>query len=152
MRGLGITIGDSDGRLAPRRAVMTIELEQVTTMAEAYTEAWNSGSPEAVASFYAPSGQIVINRGEPWVGREGIAEMAAGFYADVPDLKLVCDEVRCAGNHVAYFWTFTGTHAGTKNPLRVVGWEEWDLDADLKVVASRGWYCAADYERQTSSS
>jgi uncharacterized protein (TIGR02246 family) len=120
-------------------------------MAAAYTEAWNSGSPEAVASFYAPDGHIVINRGEPWVGREGIAEMAAGFYTDVPDLKLVCDEVRCAGDHVAYFWTFTGTHAGTKNPLRVVGWEEWDLDASLKVVASRGWYDAEDYERQTTS-
>jgi uncharacterized protein (TIGR02246 family) len=120
-------------------------------MAAAYTAAWNSGSPEAVASFYAPDGRIVINRGEPWVDRKGIGEMAAGFFADVPDLKLVCDEVRCAGNHVAYFWTFTGTHAATKNPLRVAGWEEWDLDPDLKVVASRGWYDAADYERQTTA-
>ena len=131
---------------------MTVDPERVRMLAAAYTAAWNSGSPEAVASFYAPDGYIVINRGEPWVGREGIAEMASGFYADVPDLKLVCDDVRRAGNHVAYFWTFTGTHAGTKNPLRVVGWEEWDLDADLKVVASRGWYDAADYERQATSS
>ena len=115
---------------------MTVDPERVTTLAAAYTAAWNSGSPEAVASFYAPHGRIVINRGEPWVGREGIADMAAGFYADVPDLELVCNDIRCAGNHVAYFWTLTGTHAGTKKPLRVVGWEEWDLDADLKVVAS----------------
>jgi hypothetical protein len=77
--------------------------------------------------------------------------MAAGFFADVPDLQLVCDEVRCAGDHVAYCWTFTGTHAVTKRPLRVVGWEEWDLDADLQVVASRGWYDAAGYERQTAA-
>jgi len=130
---------------------MTLDPNTVRTMAAAYTAAWNSGSPEAVASFYAPDGNIVINRGEPWVGRKGIAEMAAGFFADVPDLKLVCDAVRCAGNHVAYFWTFTGSHAATKNPLRVDGWEEWDLDADLKVVASRGWYDAADYERQTTA-
>jgi hypothetical protein len=33
----------------------------------------------------------------------------------------------------------------------VVGWEEWDLDADSQVVASRGWYDAADYERQTAA-
>ena len=131
---------------------MTVDPERVSTLAAAYTAAWNSGSPEAVASFYAPDGHIVINRGEAWVGRQGIAQMAAGFYADVPDLKLVCDDIRCAGNHVVYLWTFTGTHAGTKNPLRVVGWEEWDLDADLKVVASRGWYDAADYERQATSS
>ncbi len=63
----------------------------------------------------------------------------------------VCDEVRCAGDHVAYFWTFTGTHAATKRPLRVVGWEEWDLDADFKIMASRGWYDAAEYERRQTT-
>jgi uncharacterized protein (TIGR02246 family) len=130
---------------------MAMVRESVLRMAEAYTAAWNSGSPEAVAAFYAQDGQIVINRGDPWVGRKGIAEMAAGFFADVPDLKLACDEVRCAGNHVAYFWTFTGTHAGTRNALRVAGWEEWDLDDDLKVKSSRGWYDADDYARQTAS-
>ena len=128
---------------------MTVDREKLGRMAAAYTAAWNSGSPDAVASFYAPDGQIVINRGQPWVRRKGISDMAAGFFADVPDLQLVCDDVRCAGDHIAYFWTFTGTHAATKRPLRVVGWEEWDLDADLQVMASRGWYDAADYERQT---
>ena len=90
---------------------MALDHEKVKKMAEAYTAAWNSGSPEAVAAFYAQDGQIVINRGNPWSGRQGIAEMAAGFFADVPDLMLVCDAVRCAGTHVAYFWTFTGTHS-----------------------------------------
>jgi len=71
---------------------------------------------------------------------------ATGVMAEIPD-----DEVRCAGDHVVYAWTFTGTHAGTKNPLRVAGWEEWDLDPDLQVVASRGWFDAADYERQTTA-
>jgi uncharacterized protein (TIGR02246 family) len=130
---------------------MTFDHESVSQMAAAYTAAWNSGSPDAVASFYAPDARIVINRGRPWVGRQGISDMAAGFFADVPDLQLVCDELRCAGDHVAYLWTFTGTHAATKRPLRVVGWEEWDLDADVKVTASRGWYDAADYERQTTA-
>ena len=129
---------------------MVLDHETVNRLAAAYTAAWNSGSPEAVAAFYAQDGQIVINRGNPWIGRKGIVDMAASFFADVPDLKLVCDGVRCAGNHVAYFWTFTGTHASTKNPLRVVGWEEWDLDADLKVGASRGWYDADDYARQSA--
>src|SRR5665213_4601643 len=130
---------------------MTVEHETVGRIAVAYTAAWNSGSPDAVASFYASDGRIVINRGQPWVGRKGIAEMASGFFADGPDLLLVCDGVRCAGDHVAYLWTFTGTHAATKNPLRVVGWEEWDLNADLQVVASLGWYDVADYERQTTA-
>jgi uncharacterized protein (TIGR02246 family) len=128
---------------------MSIDPSRVRAIAAAYTAAWNSGSPEAVASFFAPDGQIVINRGKPWVGRAGVAAMAAGFFADVPDLALVCDLVRVADDHVAYFWTFTGTHAASKHPLEVAGWEEWDLDADLQVVASRGWFDAADYERQT---
>jgi hypothetical protein len=72
------------------------------------------GSAEAVAKFYARDGWIVIDRGEPREGWTRVAEMAAGFFADVPDLKLVCDGLRCAGNHVVYLWTFTGTHSGTK--------------------------------------
>ncbi len=129
---------------------MTIDHDKARHMAQAYTDAWNSGSAAAVAEFYAPDGQIVINRGEPWAGRARVADMAAGFFADGPDLSLVCDGLRCAGDHVVYLWTFTGTHAGTKNPLRISGWEEWELDADYKVKASRGWYDADDYARQTT--
>ncbi len=120
----------------------------IAATATAYTAAWNSGSAEAVASFYAPEGNIVINRGTPWEGRAAIAAMAAGFFADVPDLSLTCDGLRIAGDHAAYLWTFTGHHAQTRNPLRINGWEEWDLDATGKVTASRGWYDAADYARQ----
>jgi len=128
---------------------MTIDPKKAKQVADAYTAAWNSGSAQAVAEFYAKDGGIVINRGEPWQGRDRVAQMAAGFFSDVPDLKLVCDGLRCAGDHVVYLWTFTGTHSGTKRPLRVSGWEEWDLDADYKVRASRGWYDADDYTRQT---
>ena len=129
---------------------MTIDQVRMRQVAGAYTAAWNSGSADAVAEFYAPDGRIVINRGKPWEGRTGVAQMAAGFFADVPDLTLVCDGMRIAGDHVAYLWTFTGTHAGSGNPLRVVGWEEWDVDVELKVKSSRGWYDADDYARQTA--
>ena len=128
---------------------MTTSDESMKRVADAYTAAWNSGSAEAVAAFYAEDGRIVINRGTPWEGRDGVARMAAGFFADVPDLALTCDGIRVAGDHAVYLWTFTGTHAGSGNALRVVGWEEWDIDADLHVSASRGWYDADDYARQT---
>lgn len=124
--------------------------ENAKTLANAYTAAWNSGSAEAVAAFYAGDGEIVINRGTPWRGREGVAAMAAGFFADVPDLSLVCDGVRASGDHVVYLWTFTGHHAQSRNPLRITGWEEWDIDADGKVAASRGWFDAQDYARQVA--
>jgi hypothetical protein len=64
--------------------------------------------------------------------------MAAGFFADVPDLALVCDDLRSAGDQAAYFWVFTDTHATTGNPLRISAWEEWDFNAGFKVAASRG--------------
>ena len=129
---------------------MPISQGEARELAKAYTAAWNTGSPAAVAAFYAPTGSIVINSGEPWKERAGVAQMAAGFFADVPDLALVCDGVRCAGGHVVYLWTFTGTDAGTKNQLSVSGWEEWDVDADLKVTSSRGWFDAENYARQVA--
>lgn len=92
-----------------------------------------SGGPprrsKAVARFFAADGAIIINGGKTWKGKDGVAEMAAGFFVDVADLFLSCDGVRVSGDHVVYLWTLTGTHAGTTNPLTVVGWEEWDLDS-----------------------
>ena len=129
---------------------MTIDIATVRRIADGYTAAWNSGSAEAVSMFYAERGGIVINRGSPWDGRAEVAKMAAGFFSDVPDLTLVGDGVRVAGDHVVYLWTFTGTHAGSGRPLRVSGWEEWDLDPEYKAMASRGWFDADDYTRQTS--
>jgi uncharacterized protein (TIGR02246 family) len=127
---------------------MTVTEAAAHRLAADYTAAWNTGQPAAVAALFAETGGIVINRGTPWEGRTGVAAMAAGFYADVPDLALTCDGVKLAGTHMLYLWTFTGTHSGTGRPLRIVGWEEWELDANLKVQASRGWFDASEWDRQ----
>lgn len=127
---------------------MALDLEAVAKMAQAYTAAWNSHSPDAVAAHYAEDGQIIINRGAPSKGRAGIRVMAAGFYADVPDMSLTCDDIRCAGTHAVYVWTFTGHLAVTRRPLRITGWEEWELDANLMITASLGWFDAEEYARQ----
>ena len=133
-----------------REDVVLIDPKAVFKMAADYTEAWNSKSAEAVASFYAEDGSIVINDGDPWNGRSRVQDMAAGFFTDVPDLKLTCDDVRCAGSHVIFVWTFTGHDANTGNPLSIRGWEEWSIGEDLKVMASRGWFDAEDYGRQVT--
>jgi uncharacterized protein (TIGR02246 family) len=122
--------------------------EEVAKLAADYTSAWNSKSADAVASFYAEDGSIIINNGDPWSGRSRVRDMAAGFYADVPDLTLTCDDVRCSGTHAIYVWTFTGHDASSGNPLTVRGWEEWEIDGNLKVKSSRGWFDAEDYARQ----
>ncbi|WP_407695248.1 YybH family protein [Shimia gijangensis] len=62
----------------------------IKKVAADYTAAWNSKSADAVASFYAENGDIIINKGDPWNGRSRVRDMAAGFYADVPDLTLTC--------------------------------------------------------------
>jgi len=129
---------------------VAFDFRDLEKMAADYTAAWNSGSAEAVASFYAETGRIVINRGTPWEGRSGIVAMASGFFADVPDLSLTCDTVRRSGSHALYAWTFTGHDAKTGNPLTVHGWEEWELDEDLKVKQSYGWFDSDDYGRQVA--
>jgi uncharacterized protein (TIGR02246 family) len=121
------------------------------TLAAAYTAAWNTGDPAAVAAFFAVDGSITINAGTPWQGRDGVAAMAAGFFADIPDLSLRCDGIRTAGNHVAYLWTFTGTFAANGKPLSVSGWEEWQLRTDSLIQTSLGWFDTDDYARQTAT-
>ena len=127
---------------------MSFDQASLEKLAKNYTDAWNSKVPENVASFHAPSSQIIINRGDPSVGHEGLTEMAAGFHADVPDLLLHNDGIRASGNHVVYMWTFTGHHSETKNPLRVSGWEEWELGDDMKITSSLGWFDADEYQLQ----
>ncbi|SLN38228.1 SnoaL-like domain protein [Falsiruegeria litorea R37] len=117
-------------------------------LARDYAIAWSSGEPEAVASFYAEDGEISINRGDVIKGRAAVAEMAAGFYAEFPDLEVRCDLMRKAGSHAVFIWTLEGHHAETKNHVVAGGWEEWELDEEMKVKSSRGWFDADDYQRQ----
>lgn len=124
---------------------------KIAQMAQDYTNAWNSKSAEAVASFYAQDGEIVINLGEPWSGRDRVQDMADGFFIDVPDLTLTCDDVRISGQHALFLWTFTGHDATSGNPLKIHGWEEWDLNHEMEVQASRGWFDADAYSHQTGN-
>jgi len=120
----------------------------IAAKATAYTNAWNSKDPATVAAHFAPDGQIAINRGDAMIGTAAIAEMVTGFHAEFPDLLLRCDLARSNGAHALYAWTLEGHHVDTKNPVKVSGWEEWDLNDDMLVVASAGWFDADDYQRQ----
>jgi uncharacterized protein (TIGR02246 family) len=127
---------------------MTLDPQAFRAFADAYTAAWNSHAPEQVAAFYAADGRFRANQGPQYSGRAGIAEMAAGFYAEFPDMRVICDDVRTAGDHAIYVWTLEGHHAATRNFVRIGGWEEWEIDADMKIGRSLGWFDAADYQRQ----
>jgi uncharacterized protein (TIGR02246 family) len=127
---------------------MTMDAGKIREMAAGYAAAWSSRSPEAVASYYAEDGQISINRGDVLKGRGAITEMAAGFYAEFPDLVVHCDDFRSSGSHAVFVWTLEGHHSETGNYVKVGGWEEWELDAAIKVKSSLGWFDAEDYDRQ----
>ena len=129
---------------------MSFDPEKIKKMAADYSAAWSSGNPASVAAHYASDGRIAINRGEPLIGTAAITEMAAGFYAEFPDLIVKCDDIRSSGNHAIFAWTLEGHHSETKNFVRVPGWEEWELNDDLKVVSSLGWFDADEYDRQIS--
>lgn len=122
--------------------------DTLNNLARDYAIAWSSGDPDAVASFFAPDGQIIINRGDPQSGHPAIADMAREFYAEFPDLEVRCDMMRWAGGHAIFVLTREGHHAKTGNRVVMRGWEEWELSEDNKILSSLGWYDTEDYQRQ----
>ena len=127
---------------------MTTKHDIMQNLGTQYSTAWSSGDPTAVGEFYAEDGQISINRGDFLVGRQAIVEMAAGFHAEFPDLEIRCDLMRAAGAHCIFVWTLEGHHSETKNHVVVGGWEEWELNSEMKVQKSLGWFDAEEYQRQ----
>ena len=131
---------------------MRPDVETARRIAEQHCAAWTARDAELVASRYSSTPTFSMNGGDPMTTRAEIAAMAAGFMADFPDLVLSCDNVLAADCHMVYVWTFEGRHKETGRPVSFSGWEEWDLDTDLKVIKSLGWFDAADYERQVADS
>lgn len=112
-----------------------------------YTDAWCSGDPARVASFYSPNGSLAINNGPPSLGRPAITEAARQFMHDYPDLKVAMDKL-INGDRTEYHWTLTGTHLVTQNPVKISGFESWLFGPDGLVSESKGSFDAADYQRQ----
>lgn len=129
---------------------MMIDPQAVRDMAARYAQAWSSGSPEAVADFYEPTGRITINDGEPIVGRAALIEMAGGFMGEFPGMVVHLDEIRTAGASAIFVWTLEGTHKETGNKVKVPGWEEWTLTENILVGDSRGRFDAVEYDRQVA--
>ena len=130
---------------------MPVSQVEAKGRAMAYTEAWCSHVPEAVASFYAEDGRITINGAEPSNGRGEVAEMARWFIAAFPDIIVHMDDIRSSGTHAVYRWTLEGHNTGpggTGNYVKVSGWEYWNYNEDGLIAESFGHFDAEDYERQ----
>ena len=127
---------------------MSISPESIIKVAEAYTEAWCSRSGEKVASFFSEDATSIINKGDPTIGRDAIAEAMGAFFIEFPDLVLYMDELRTGGNQAVYLWTLEGTNSETGNFVRIPGWQNWILSDDLLIVEANGGYDAQEYDRQ----
>ncbi len=127
---------------------------QLTDFATRYAAAWSRQNPESLASFYAVSGSLTVNDGEPSVGRAAITATASGFMTAFPDMVVKMDRVSQEGSHAVFHWTWTGTNTGpggTGKSVRISGYEEWTLGADGLIAESQGHFDEAEYQRQVTS-
>lgn len=124
---------------------------QLREFASRYTEAWCSHDAARVASFFSANGSLVINGGEPAVGRNQITEAAQGFMTEFPDLKVSMDDLLDEGDKVIYKWTLEGINTGpggTGQRVRISGFEEWRIGADGLIAESEGHFDSEQYQRQ----
>lgn len=112
-----------------------------------YAAAWSSHDPERVASFFAPAGSLSVNGGEPAAGRAALADLAQGFFTDLPDLVVIMDAIEQEGERVIFKWTLTATSVAGR-PIEISGQESWRLDEFGQIAESLGSFDAADYARQ----
>lgn len=126
----------------------TIDL---TDFATRYAAAWSSQDPVELASFYAENGSLRVNDGEPSIGREAVTETARGFMTAFPDMVVRLVELRKTDDYVEFHWHWTGTNTGpggTGSAVDLLGYEQWTLDGDGKIVESLGHFDDAEYHRQ----
>lgn len=128
--------------------------DKLKEFATRYAAAWSGQDPLAFAAFYADNGSLRINDGAPSVGREAIAETARSFMAAFPDMVVRLLDVRREGDHVDFYWHWTGTNTGpggTGNVVDLKGHERWTLDDDGLILESLGHLDEAEYQRQLNA-
>lgn len=116
-----------------------------------YAQAWCSKRPNFVASFFAEDGSLMVNNGEPAIGREAIINVAESFMDTFPDLVVRMDSLVTQSDKTRFYWTLTGTNDvpdGTGNKVKISGFEEWIFNKDGLIQESQGHFDDKDYKRQ----
>ncbi len=119
--------------------------------ANLYAEAWSSQDPRRLASLYSEDGELIVNDGDPAIGREGVEEKAREFMEAFPDMAVRVDKLVEQGDRVYFHWHWTGTNSGpggTGNALDLRGYEIWTFDEEGRIVESIGTYDQEEYDRQ----
>ena len=130
---------------------MEDRIQEIRRIAEAYFAAWSSQDPSQVASFYELDGWLSVNYDPPATGRAAITEVAKGFMTAFPDMKVVLDDVVLQDVDAVCHWTWTGTNVGpggTGRPVRISGFEVWQIGSNGLIASSKGHFDAVEYHRQ----
>ena len=117
---------------------------ELNDFAARYAKAWCSQNPESVAAFFAENASLALNGGPPTPA----LEIAHGFMRDFPDMIVSVDKLEPRGDRTAFYWTLTGTYAGTGNRVRISGYELWKINNAGLIAESSGHFDRAEYERQ----
>lgn len=119
--------------------------------ARAYAQAWCSQRPNFVASFFTEDGSLMVNNGDPATGTQAITNVAKGFMDTFPDMIVSMDSLVTKSDKTKFYWTLTGTNDvpdGTGNKVQISGFEEWTLNDQGLIKASKGSFDAQEYKRQ----
>ena len=68
-----------------------------------------------------------------------------------PDLHVAMDKLIVENGSVEYHWTLTGANngpGGTGNPVRISGYESWQIGPNGLIASSQGYFDAEEYRRQ----
>ena len=125
--------------------------DRLSEFAQRYATAWCSQDAASVAAFYAAEGSLSVNDSPPAVGRSAITEVAQSFMTAFPDMRVIMDKVLVQGDRAEFHWTLTGTNTGpggTGQPVRISGFELWQMGADGLIASSQGHFDSSEYRRQ----
>ena len=125
--------------------------DRLSEFAQRYATAWCSQDAASVAAFYSAEGSLSVNDNPPAIGRTAITEVAQSFMTAFPDMRVVMDKVLVQGERIQFHWTLIGTNTGpggTGQPVRISGFELWQMGADGLIASSQGHFDSSEYDRQ----
>ena len=146
-----LSLSCSDGQRLTKGEQIMSNPDKLRELAERYTAAWCGQDPSNVAAFYAPTGSLRVNDGDPAVGRSAITEVAQGFMTAFPDMAVLMDDLLIQEDSVVYRWTLVGTNTGpggTGRRVHISGHEVWQIGSDGLIAESQGHFDASDYQHQ----
>jgi ketosteroid isomerase-like protein len=90
-------------------------MSEILMLAVAYGEAWARHDPQAIAALHTEDSVFHVHDIlDPYVGRPAIAEAAAAFFTDSPDLTFERGRVHLGDDHIVSEYVMSGTLLGRR--------------------------------------